>query len=1119
MKKILSVIIIGLLCFSTFTIFTPRAKAIADPSLVGYWKFDEGSGNTAHDSSGNGNDGTINQSEWVQGIEGYALRFSSGNTYVLTKRFPDGIGDNSEFTISFWVKIDKWPSAQYAYMVMFGQGADDVVDVAFHVLLDNDDGLAPNGTVRPSFWNRHVYTTHTFATGVWYDWAFVYDKTEVKMYQNGTFLEDISLGGASPNFNTSGPVMFSAPATQFFQGILDEVAIYNYARTPEEIWNDYVKASGAIVVPDDYARIQWAIGNASAGDTIYVKAGTYYEHVVVDKAVSLIGEDRSSTIIDGNGTGNVINITANNVNLTGFTIQKSGPSWPSAGIYIEGINGNNISNNIITNNDYGIYLLESSNNTIHGNSITANNYDGVWLNGSSNNAISGNNVTKNGAGISLENSSNNTISGNTIRGNKTISASNEYGIGLLDSSSNNTISENNVTANGDFGIWLNASSNNRIFENDVVENDPGDGISLQFSSNYNLIYRNNITSNTGDGISTSYTDHSIIFGNVITGNARGIELFYSSHNNTISGNNITENTVDGIAVGYSSRNNTIYHNNLIDNSHQAIIEGESETNVWDDGYPSGGNYWSDYAGVDRYSGPNQNELGSDGIGDTPYAIDGNNADNYPLVVPWGTTPNYDWPMFHHDLSHSGYSASTAPNTNHIIWNYTTGGEIWSSPAIAGGKVYVGSNDYNVYCLNATTGTKIWNYTTGDAITASPAVVGGKVYIGSHDKKFYALNASNGNLIWNVTLDSLVDWSSPAVVDGKIYIASVFGGVYALNATDGSIIWNNGVSWYTSSPAVYDGKVYIGGWDGKLYAHNATDGAILWSFQTSPKGLAHSSPAVAANGIVYFGCGLFDDDGKQVYALNATNGTQIWSYTTGDNVVSSPAVVDGVVYIGSNDMNVYALNASTGVKLWSYATGGWVYSSPAVADGKVYLGSNNHNVYCFRTPQNYTLTITATEAYPTWTVPLKINVTIKYVGDFTESFNVTLCWNNTNVIGTKTVTLATGETKTLTYTWNIPTIPKAWPYPIYTFKAYANLTGDNELISSTVTVKWPGDVDGNGKVRLPDLTTLAKAWYGDLGGTAAERAKYNYKCDFDMNGEVKLPDLVFLAKNWYKGPLD
>ena len=110
----------------------------------------------------------------------------------------------------------------------------------------------------------------------------------------------------------------------------------------------------------------------------------------------------------------------------------------------------------------------------------------------------------------------------------------------------------------------------------------------------------------------------------------------------------------------------------------------------------------------------------------------------------------------------------------------------------------------------------------------------------------------------------------------------------------------------------------------------------WSFPTG--GVIGSSPAVV-NGVVYI-----DSTDHSVYALDAKTGTSLWSYPTGDHIFSSPAVANGVVYIGSYDHKMYALDAKTGTRLWSYRTGHIIYSSPAVANGVVYLGSDDHKMY-------------------------------------------------------------------------------------------------------------------------------------------------------------------------------
>jgi parallel beta-helix repeat protein len=234
--------------------------------------------------------------------------------------------------------------------------------------------------------------------------------------------------------------------------------------------------------------------------------------------------------------------------------------------------------------------------------------------------------TGSGGGIFLSDRSNVTIKNMKIT---------EFNDGIrLDDSFNNSIFGNNLIANLVVGLQLINSSSNRIYGNIITNNDDY-GIWLWAGSTNNSIYENNITDNRY-GIWLEYMSfHNSISGNNIINNDEGIQLRESS-NNTISGNNITGNNKYGIKLEYSS-NNIIYHNNFINNGLAQADSVDSINNVWDDGYPSGGNYWSDYTDIDQYSGPQQNETGSDGIWDHPYFVDGNNRDNYPLVpefVAW-----------------------------------------------------------------------------------------------------------------------------------------------------------------------------------------------------------------------------------------------------------------------------------------------------------------------------------------------------------------------------------------------------------------------------------------------------------------------------------------------------
>jgi parallel beta-helix repeat protein len=192
---------------------------------------------------------------------------------------------------------------------------------------------------------------------------------------------------------------------------------------------------------------------------------------------------------------------------------------------------------------------------------------------------------------------------------------------------------NTVTQNYYDGIILDSNFNDTVSANNVSGN-YGDGIYVTTSCFNETVLGNEAGGNSGDAISVDGCSNVTVSGNNVTGNGGSGIAFYS-HSGTSSGNVVFGNGVVGNRYGIlldNSLNNTIYHNNFINNTQQVAISG-SEPNTWDDGYPSGGNYWSNYTGSDSHSSPYQNETGSDGIGDTPYVIDANNTDHYPLMGP------------------------------------------------------------------------------------------------------------------------------------------------------------------------------------------------------------------------------------------------------------------------------------------------------------------------------------------------------------------------------------------------------------------------------------------------------------------------------------------------------
>jgi len=423
-----------------------------------------------------------------------------------------------------------------------------------------------------------------------------------------------------------------------------------------------VKASGTIYIRADGSIDPPTAPISTVDNVTYTLTGNITsdaDGIAVERSNIII--DGNASILQGSGSGygfclcSIDNVTIKNTNIRSFyngiwlDYSSSGNSISGNNITANNGNGiwiasssnnNNIRNNTIINNWYGIFIIEfSSYNSISGNNITANDYTGIWLElKSSYNTIVGNNIMGNGGfGIGLFDSSYNSISGNQIKANSydginvstssdntiirnNITENNNPGISLHSLSSYNSISGNNITENSVFGIWLSSSSDNNSVRGNNIANNGLVGIGV-FSSSYNSIFGNSITKKHYSGIWLSDT---LSAGNTIFGNdiALGFYGFYI----------------------YASSNNVIYHNNFINNTIQAYIEISDFDNTWDDGYASGGNYWSDYTSVDLFSGPYQNLTGSDGIGDTPYIIDPSNQDNYPLMNPWTGTSIVNIPI-------------------------------------------------------------------------------------------------------------------------------------------------------------------------------------------------------------------------------------------------------------------------------------------------------------------------------------------------------------------------------------------------------------------------------------------------------------------------------------------
>lgn len=671
----------------------------------------------------------------------------------------------------------------------------------------------------------------------------------------------------------------------------------------------YVGGAG----PGNYTTIQEAIDDANTDDAVYVYGGTYYENVIVNKTLSLVGEDRDATVIIGNGTGDVVYIAADWANFTGFTVTGSGPNWinnagvtlDSAqhcylsdvnasgnvnGIYLSFSNNNTITNNIASSNSFsGIHIYRSDNNTVANNIAAWNNETagaGVFLRSSDNGAITNNTISNNFNGFEIDGSNVNLIANNIVHSNS------DYGMSLGGSNGNiiegndftlnsrhdlvllgsndNTIASNSFSSKGLASIYLAASFNDTIVLNVMAGNgvyvsgysvedwnahtidtsNTVNGKPLYYWKNAvggtipsgagqvilanctNVIVENQDASNTSVGIRLGYSSNNVVRNNTVSLNTwNGIDLFESNSNTVLdnlvgsntrygihlyksTGNNITENIVAlnywyGVRLFFSP-SSRVYHNSILGNAKQAVDSGVSDSaSSWDNGYPSGGNYWNDYMEADNCSGPNQDVCPDpDGIGDEPYEVEWQGVDRYPLMDPVTTLPLFP-PSAPQDLQ-----ATAGDQQVTLTWSPPTfdGGSPISNYRMYRGTVS-GMETFLIEIGNVTsfidtglTNGQVYSYVVrawnglGEGVPsrviAIPATIPGSPL---------NLTASAGNGKVTLNWDSPLDEGGSWVTNYTIYRGTVSGGeiflvkAYVLTHVDVGL--TNGVTYYYRVAAV------------------------------------------------------------------------------------------------------------------------------------------------------------------------------------------------------------------------------------------------------------------------------------------------------------------------------
>jgi outer membrane protein assembly factor BamB len=390
----------------------------------------------------------------------------------------------------------------------------------------------------------------------------------------------------------------------------------------------------------------------------------------------------------------------------------------------------------------------------------------------------------------------------------------------------------------------------------------------------------------------------------------------------------------------------------------------------------------------------------------------------PSVI--GLQPSRDvWPQFRGWDDRVGTSPSTIPATNESLWTILLPDQVQSSFAVVGTRALVGCDDGHLYCLDADTGDELWKFKTANVVQSSPLVSEGRVYFGSSDGKGYCLRLENGTEIWNVSCNQIV--ASPALWNDTVYFADQWGGVCAVDIITGEKLWEDTFPldvW--ASPTVVDGRLYVGDIAGNFRCYDAVTGDEEWN-RSWPGTEIYSTPCVLG-GRVIIGNGI----GLQLLCLDAATGEDVWTFDLDQEVYSSVAVSDGVIYVhgwphlwaipwddpdgsgtittdealwsfetndhqggsspavsgdrivvGSDDGYLYCIDKDTGTELWKVWHWGFVYASPALARDRVYVGWTGADVECIGAPSKprlyTTLTPTQTEVEGGQSIDIDITV--------------------------------------------------------------------------------------------------------------------------------------------------
>jgi parallel beta-helix repeat protein len=648
-----------------------------------------------------------------------------------------------------------------------------------------------------------------------------------------------------------------------------------------------------------------------------------------------------------------------------------------------------------------------------------------------------------------------------------------YGI-WLDSSSNSTLSGNNAMANN-FGIYLGSSSDNCVSQNNIT-NSPCSGIELGYSSNCNNIS-----------------------GNYIANGGNGIVLGNSSNCNCIIENNLTANNQYAIRMSYSF-NNSVYHNNFISNLFE--VWSDNSVNAWDNGYPSGGNYWSDDFRVDEKCGPGQDVPGTDEISDTPYIIDAYNRDNYPLMSIWSQTTERAICISvpYHNQINSFYCG---PATLEMVFDFY-GADV--------NQLEIGdvarTTCYGTYTCDMIRAAHFSNMSTsfsGSTIGYSARKLGYAAfeYAGMTIDELKSLITAGYPIIvattWHFRV--AVGYDSTQVTFQDPLYGMRIGLTYEAFDAD----WNYSGHW---ALLVMPWKIHLSPLR-SISLGDVVNVTASINYPCSQPFCSEQYPALFANATIALSEGLtlsLGEEAKKIINNDTLTGGASASVTWSVQATA----------LGNQMISVEAEGEV------------WGFDPPIPPYPELYfyedrIGGSGEGVLTVQGPV-HDIAVTNVTTDRTWVYQgfsTNVNSTVLNNGDFDENATVTLYYNITagETIGTQNMTVLAGENKTLSFVWNTTGVEHCGTY---TLAAVATIPADytpsdNTLDNVYIKVRILGDLDGDSKVDGADIAIAGMA-FASCGPDYLHPSflpYQNWNRDADMNGDNKVDgqDIALIAMHF------